>query len=183
MAVLPQLGTGIYAFLFGTEHCTCAGVVLSISLRPKLIIKSIIITAIEVTTGYMPIKMQDWCSKRQDKNSLSSSTLCIFRAMNYIQMRFIPTYCTSALSIGINFVCWLLSIQNTTSQPCLLITVHSEHCFPTSMLWHPWTIIYNLFYARVTFLELHNSVALVRERTIPTERPPPAGEVSANFYG
>ena len=28
-----------------------------------------------------------------------------------------------------------------------------------------------------------NSVALVRERTIPTERPPPVGEVSANFCG
>jgi len=26
-----------------------------------------------------------------------------------------------------------------------------------------------------------NSVALVRERTIPRERPPPVGEVSANF--
>ena len=28
-----------------------------------------------------------------------------------------------------------------------------------------------------------NSVALVRERTIPTERPLPVGEVSANFSG
>jgi len=28
-----------------------------------------------------------------------------------------------------------------------------------------------------------NSVALVRTRTIPTERPPPVGEVSANFCG
>jgi hypothetical protein len=28
-----------------------------------------------------------------------------------------------------------------------------------------------------------NSVALVRERTIPTERPSPVGEVSANFLG
>jgi hypothetical protein len=28
-----------------------------------------------------------------------------------------------------------------------------------------------------------NSVALVRERTTPTERPPPVGEVSANFCG
>jgi len=28
-----------------------------------------------------------------------------------------------------------------------------------------------------------NSVALFRERTIPTERPPPVGEVSANFCG
>ena len=30
---------------------------------------------------------------------------------------------------------------------------------------------------------LTNSVALVRERTIPTERPPPVGEISANFCG
>jgi hypothetical protein len=28
-----------------------------------------------------------------------------------------------------------------------------------------------------------NSMALVRERTVPTERPPPVGEVSANFCG
>jgi hypothetical protein len=28
-----------------------------------------------------------------------------------------------------------------------------------------------------------NSMALVRELTIPTERPPPVGEVSANFCG
>jgi hypothetical protein len=28
-----------------------------------------------------------------------------------------------------------------------------------------------------------NSMALARERTIPTERPPPVGEVSANFCG
>jgi len=28
-----------------------------------------------------------------------------------------------------------------------------------------------------------NSMALVRERTIPTERPPPVGEFSANFCG
>jgi len=32
-------------------------------------------------------------------------------------------------------------------------------------------------------LALLNSVALVRTRTIPTERPPPVGEVSANFCG
>jgi hypothetical protein len=33
------------------------------------------------------------------------------------------------------------------------------------------------------FITKLNSVALVRERTIPTERPPPVGEVSANFCG
>jgi len=31
--------------------------------------------------------------------------------------------------------------------------------------------------------EMVYSVALVRTRTIPTERPPPVGEVSANFCG
>src|SRR5215510_191291 len=30
---------------------------------------------------------------------------------------------------------------------------------------------------------MYNFVALVRERNIPTERPPPVGEVSANFCG
>ena len=33
-----------------------------------------------------------------------------------------------------------------------------------------------------TYIKL-NSVVLVRTRTIPTERPPPVGEVSANFCG
>ena len=32
-------------------------------------------------------------------------------------------------------------------------------------------------------VDTKNSVASVRERTIPTERPPPVGEVSANFCG
>jgi hypothetical protein len=31
------------------------------------------------------------------------------------------------------------------------------------------------------YIKQTNKVALVRERTIPTERPPPVGEVSANF--
>jgi hypothetical protein len=32
-------------------------------------------------------------------------------------------------------------------------------------------------------VQLKNSVALVRERTIPADRPPLVREVSANFYG
>ena len=39
------------------------------------------------------------------------------------------------------------------------------------------------FYVYLHFLYNKNSVALVRERTIPTERPPLVGEVSANFCG
>ena len=40
-----------------------------------------------------------------------------------------------------------------------------------------------LLFHLVGCLKKLNSVALVRERTIPTERPPPVGEVSANFCG
>ena len=41
---------------------------------------------------------------------------------------------------------------------------------------------YNYSVIRLAIIKL-NSVALIRERTIPTERPPPVGEVSANFCG
>jgi hypothetical protein len=37
--------------------------------------------------------------------------------------------------------------------------------------------------AILTILKLSNSVALDRERTLPTERPPLVSEVSANFCG
>jgi hypothetical protein len=39
------------------------------------------------------------------------------------------------------------------------------------------------FMITLFWINITNSVALVRERTIPTERPPPVGEVSANFCG
>jgi hypothetical protein len=42
---------------------------------------------------------------------------------------------------------------------------------------------YNLRYLLPKFRTKLNSMASVRERTIPTERPPPVGEVSANFCG
>jgi len=38
-------------------------------------------------------------------------------------------------------------------------------------------------YAYILYIHIYNSVVLIRERTIPTERPPPLGEVSANFCG
>jgi hypothetical protein len=44
------------------------------------------------------------------------------------------------------------------------------------------SIVISLSIRRLRSTKL-NSMALVRERTIPTERPPPVGEVSANFYG
>jgi ABC-type anion transport system duplicated permease subunit len=43
-------------------------------------------------------------------------------------------------------------------------------------------IVYDA-YSCLSFVTYSLSVALVRERTIPTERPPLVGEVSANFCG
>ena len=40
-----------------------------------------------------------------------------------------------------------------------------------------------VFNYKYVFILFHSSVSLVRERTIPTERSPPVGEVSANFCG
>jgi hypothetical protein len=40
-----------------------------------------------------------------------------------------------------------------------------------------------MLYVLLQSLKLTNSVTLVRERTIPTERPPLVGEVSVNFRG
>ena len=42
---------------------------------------------------------------------------------------------------------------------------------------------YGNLYMPIGVVKKLNSVALVHERTIPTERPPPVGEVSANFCG
>jgi hypothetical protein len=52
-----------------------------------------------------------------------------------------------------------------------------------------WTDFHEIWYLRIfrkcveRYSKKLNSVALVRERTIPTERPPPVGEVSANICG
>src|SRR5215468_7138171 len=43
-------------------------------------------------------------------------------------------------------------------------------------------IIGNIGIVVVIVVTPKNSVAVVRERTIPTERPPPVGEVSANLW-
>ena len=47
----------------------------------------------------------------------------------------------------------------------------------------PYYIYINQNFMTETDIYTLHSVALVRERTIPTERPPPVSEVSANFCG
>ena len=44
-----------------------------------------------------------------------------------------------------------------------------------------WSVLIGHRTFGLHFVTKKKSVALVRERTIPTERPPPVGEVSANF--
>ena len=43
--------------------------------------------------------------------------------------------------------------------------------------------LFTFYYNQLMHITKLNSVALVRTRTIPTERPPPVGEVNANFCG
>jgi len=60
---------------------------------------------------------------------------------------------------------------------------------PVNVMFHSilqwWTIKYTriVLLQKVMIKKKKNSVALVHARTIPTERPPPVGEVSANFCG
>jgi hypothetical protein len=44
-------------------------------------------------------------------------------------------------------------------------------------------VVKSLYYQNVSHHFLTYSVALVRKRTIPTERPPLVGEVNTNFCG
>ena len=77
--------------------------------------------------------------------------------------------------------------QPVAERPLPDNTQHSQHTNVTCPRWDS-----NLRSQHASGFKLHdhwdrhqsvltNSVALVRERTVPTERPPPVGEVSANF--
>ena len=74
--------------------------------------------------------------------------------------------------------------RNWTITTCLLRDNNpSYQCLKiTSCRWRPPPRMHS--FTATTKLKLKlNSVASARERTIPTERPPPVGEVSANFSG
>jgi len=74
--------------------------------------------------------------------------------------------------------------QHSVSGPCGHLMHHCRRQTQLQILPVPLTppYIYIYIYIYTHTLKL-NSVALVRTRTIPTERPPPVGEVSANFCG
>jgi hypothetical protein len=61
------------------------------------------------------------------------------------------------------------------------LRMHGANFHSPTLLIKTGTTIFQLFVSRV--MGLTNYVALVRERTIPTERPPLVGEVSANVCG
>jgi hypothetical protein len=67
-------------------------------------------------------------------------------------------------------------IQTSNTRRCMSVAPTCVQYY-SSLLLHPSTIKVCIIKTKL------NSVALVRERTIPTERPPPVGEVSANFCG
>jgi len=104
---------------------------------------------------------------------------------------------------------WSLSVIGLPTEPCpLCLSPHLTLLFPCGLLFCPegWgnRFLRKGFKFVPDHMVLHpgrqhssflivtcnwererkkNSMALIRERTIPTERPPPVGEVSANFCG
>ena len=85
--------------------------------------------------------------------------------------------------LGDFFLCDLtLSLENLH---------HLDENFQFNVVWHRKSVAALLFYRTlaesiitvIPSVTCKNSVALVRERTIPTEQPPLVGEVSANFCG
>jgi len=60
--------------------------------------------------------------------------------------------------------------------------MYTAHLTKTNEISFNPLLLVTAYYVYRQYVKL-NSVALVRERTIPTERPPPVGEVSANFCG
>ena len=73
---------------------------------------------------------------------------------------------------------WFLFHKSADRPP--IIPYNSDSCSNDGLLGIYLIRLYEFFPSYVYIL---NSVALVRTRTIPTERLPPVGEVSANFCG
>ena len=99
-----------------------------------------------------------------------SSLLCTFSchpSPPTIHPSSLTSSCHLFLGVHLNFF---------TPQNSYIIPFWEFYFLPFSV--HDQTNIINL-----DLLSLLNSVALVRKRTIPTERPPPVGEVNANFCG
>jgi hypothetical protein len=65
---------------------------------------------------------------------------------------------------------------NPMYSPCHLAVIFTTHKKIISPLINRFNCARNLVIIQIT-----NSVALVRKRALPTERPPLVGEVSANF--
>ena len=88
-----------------------------------------------------------------------------------------PNVCYSNCSFSIS--------RQPSPSVCIIVSLGFYH-----LLLHVIILfdVVSFFFLLHAFLLLYiyiyiNSVALVRERTILTERPPPVGEVSANFCG
>jgi hypothetical protein len=68
-------------------------------------------------------------------------------------------------------------------EPVSYSTVAIRSCVDKKLLYNPSCLTLVQYYVQQRCTNKTNSVASVREGTIPTERPPLVGEVSANFSG
>jgi hypothetical protein len=87
----------------------------------------------------------------------------------------------------VRVACWITKASNTHSDYVILTVFRLQQWLQerTSKLRYTYIagIMTSLLVQQPSGQLKLNSMALVRERTIPTERPPSVGEVSANFCG
>ena len=129
--------------------------------------------------------------------SFSIIVSCIFISLLLVTVRIVYIRAGSSISVAI---CTLCDGENISFDASLVMYTNNTN-IPPIMIMNRTYENQNLLYivARLLFIDrqlllrphltqhrehdLSNSVALVRKRTIPTERPPPVSEVSANFCG
>ena len=120
----------------------------------------------------------------------SKHVLLLRMTINSPQKHFHATLCTFMLLT----VTWISTVQRESSfafplqqwlreRAKLLRCTYIAHIFFPRACYIPHPSHHTDSPIVILLGKKKNSVALVRERTIPTERPPPVGEVSANFCG
>ena len=169
----------LWFFNFILIPCTMH-LLLFCTMTNKCTILSQNITLLHVST--LSCHPQGVCNQCLAKNLHKSYVKHLNYKLYYQQLR-LKYLCTLAWHWLQTPWGWHDSVETCRSVIFCNITVHLlvtvQNIKITTQL---FSILLPLLILHSTKTKL-NSVALVRERTIPTERPPPVGEVSANFCG
>ena len=161
----------------------CPGVASPSIGSPSCLVKSII-NGTRLCTGFVPASCDAACWFRS--SMLLPSSLCILNvekisSSDKAMPTSKPAYCCSLGSQFEHSSVWKLA---DVLQPLVWRFLFAPYILLSSLFARVVSLYYSFLIGDIPLCCCKkNSVALVRERTIPTERPPPVGEVSANFCG